>query len=209
MTPTMATTRSTAANPNRLQIDFLFLDLTSCTRCQGTDQNLEAALDAVRQVLEATGTDVEVNKIHVESAEHARELRFVSSPTITINDRDVALEFRESSCDSPCCTDGYGGRIACRTWMYEGREHPEPPVAMIVDAILRQVYAGAAVEAEVEAEPYELPENLDRFFAGKCRTQAAAVPQEAACCAPIEQRSCRDDQDKAECCGPSTVDGCS
>ena len=205
MNTTMATTRSTTSTANRLRIDFLFLELTSCTRCRGTDQNLEAALETVRQVLEATGTDVEVNRIHVESAEQARELRFVSSPTIRINDRDVALELRESSCDSPCCTDGYGGRIACRVWVHEGHQHTEPPVAMIVDAILRQVYAGAAVEAELEAEPYELPENLDRFFAGKGRTQAAAGSAEAACCPPAQQLSCCDDQDKAECCGASTA----
>ena len=83
-----------------LRIDSLFLDLTTCTRCRGADRSLESALEVARDVLTAAGTEVEVNKIHVESATKARELGFVSSPTIRVNGRDIALELRESSCGS-------------------------------------------------------------------------------------------------------------
>lgn len=204
----MSTTLSTAPTANRLRIDFLFLDLTSCTRCRATDDNLEAALQAAREVLEGNGIEVEINKIHVESAERARELRFVSSPTIRINGRDVALELRESSCESRCCTDGHGGAIACRVWVHEGREHTEPPVPMIVDAILREVDAGEPVETELDAQPYELPENLERFFAGKARAQTTAPREEAACCPPADQSSCCADEDKAESGSASTAEGC-
>ena len=67
---------------DRLAIDFLFLDLTTCTRCLGADRSLGSALEVVRDVLQATGVEVEVNKVLVESEEQARALRFVSSPTI-------------------------------------------------------------------------------------------------------------------------------
>ena len=83
-------------------MDFLYLDLATCDRCRGTDRNLESALEVVREVLEATGVEVELNKHHVESAAQARELQLVSSPTIRVNDRDIAFELRESSCEE--CT---------------------------------------------------------------------------------------------------------
>jgi hypothetical protein len=189
------TTSAEIVTTNELRIDFLFLDLTTCDRCLGADRNLESALEVVRYLLAANGTEIEINKVHVESADQARELRFVSSPTIRVNGSDVALELRESSCGCEACTDGCGEGIACRVWVHRGREHTEPPVAMIVDAIMREVYGGEVVSPELEAQHYELPENLERFFA-------------TACCPPAEQRSCCDPEDKLDCCGASSGEGC-
>ena len=155
---------------DRLRIEFLFLDLTTCTRCRGTDRSLESALEVVDDLLTSAGIEVEVEKIQVESAKQARQLRFVSSPTIRVNGRDVALELRESACGSEPCTDGCGDSTACRVWLHRGREYTEPPVEMIVDAIMHEVYAESDVRAknelraEGELEPYELPENLEALF---------------------------------------------
>jgi len=88
-----------APTSETLRIDFLFLDLTTCTRCLGADRSLASALEVVREVLEATGVEVEVGKILVESAEHARALRLVSSPTIRVAGQDVALELRRAHAD--------------------------------------------------------------------------------------------------------------
>ena len=197
-----------APTPERLRVDFLFLDLTTCTRCRGTDQSLESALELARELLAASGTEVEVNKIQVETAEQARELRFESSPTIRVNGRDVALELRESSCGSEAWTDGCGEQIACRVWLHRGQEYTEPPVAMILDAVMREVYAGEVVEYQAQVEPYELPENLARFFAGRVAAQTIAEAAEADCCPPAEQRSCCDPEDKADCCGAASGEGC-
>src|SRR3954467_12913196 len=101
--------RLPAQTSGRLRLEFLFLDLTTCSRCLGADRSLESALDVVREVLQATGVELEVDKILVESAEQARALRFVSSPTIRVDGHDVALELRESSCGSEACSDGCGG----------------------------------------------------------------------------------------------------
>ena len=204
----MMTTGTLPAAPaglgaEELRIEFLFLDLMTCERCLGTDRNLESALELTRDVLTATGVTVSVSKVHVESAEQARALRFVSSPTIRVNGRDVALELRESSCGSEACTDGCGGSIACRVWVHRGQEYTEPPVAMISEAILRHVY-GAAAAGEPAAEPYELPENLARFYAG--RQAAAAAPAGSACCAPAEQQTCCEPADKTACCGTTSAD---
>jgi hypothetical protein len=204
----MTAPASTPTTSTRLRIDFLFLDLETCTRCRGTDRNLESALESARDLLAATGTEVEVNKVRVDSAELARELRFESSPTIRVNNRDAALELRESSCGSEACTDGCGESIACRVWVHDGEEYAEPPVAMILDAILRELDGGASVEREPDAEPYELPENLKRFFAGRILADAAQAATQADCCSPEEQGLCCEPEDKAECCGTATGGSC-
>lgn len=202
-TATKAAPASVAAG--ELAIEFMFLDLTTCERCLGTDKSLEEALELTRQVLAATGVTVTVSKIHVTSAEQASELRFVSSPTIRVNGQDVALELRESSCGSEACTDGCGDSVNCRVWAYRGQEYTEPPVPMVVEAILRQVYGGtgagpaeaaAAASGPARAQGYELPENLARFFAGK---ESAA--DGAACCGPAEQQACCEPGEKDACCG--------
>jgi hypothetical protein len=191
----------------RLRIDFLFLDLSTCNRCRGADRSLEQALETVGDLLAASAIEVQLNKIHVESAEQSRELRFATSPTIRVNGRDVALELRESACGSEACTDGCVEAIACRVWIHDGREYTEPPVPMIVDAIMREAYAGNVVEHEPEAGGYELPDNLERFFASTAAAQTTADAA-AECCPPGERRTCCDPEHKVECCGASTGQAC-
>jgi hypothetical protein len=197
--------RLPAQSSDGLRIEFLFLDLTTCARCLGADRSLESALGVVREVLQATGVGLEVDKILVESAEQARALRFVSSPTIQVDGHDVALELREISCGSEACSDGCGEQIACRVWVHRGREYTEPPVAMIVDAVLGHVYGGVPPQGAREREPYVLPENLARFFSA--RTESARS-EESACCAASEQESCCEAEAKADCCGAGTGEGC-
>jgi hypothetical protein len=185
-----------------LIVDFMYLDLETCTRCQGTDANLETALANVEQVLDAAGVDMKVRKTLVISAEQARALGFVSSPTIRVNGHDIALELRESSCAECGEACGCNGAIDCRVWVWQGQEYTQAPPAMIVDAILRAVYgvgqAGSAPVAEA------VPANLERFFAGKDR-MAAEV---ASCCSPTEQAACCEPSQKASCCGDAISGGC-
>jgi hypothetical protein len=201
-------TEPTVTSADNLIIDFLYLDLSTCTRCRGTDRSLEAALTAAGDVLNAAGVEVEVRKVHIRSAAEARAWRFVSSPTIRINDVDIAFELRESSCGSEACVDGCGDHVDCRVWVFGGREYTEPPVELIVDAILRQVYGPTA---QVEDRPYELPHNLQRFFSGESAAGEAdeQVPvTQSACCSPVEQESCCAPEDKAGCCTETAGCGC-
>jgi len=57
--------------------------------------------------------------------------------------------------------------VDCRVWVYQGREYTVPPKAMIIEAILKEVYGGGSSEqAKQEAEQeYVIPENLKRFYA--------------------------------------------
>jgi hypothetical protein len=186
-----------------LVIDFLYLDLETCTRCRGTDANLEAALAQVGHVLDAAGMEVAVRKTLVASAEQALAVGFVSSPTIRVNGQDIALELRESSCAQCGEACGCDGAIDCRVWVWEGQEYTQAPPAMIVDALLRAVYGGS--EHEVAAPSVAgVPENLARFFAGK----AQLVVDTASCCSASEQAVCCEPSQKASCCGEASSGDC-
>ena len=146
----------------RLIIDFLYLDLTVCSWCQGTESSLDAAISEVAQILNATNIEVEVNKINVVSEEQARQLRFVSSPTIRVNGKDIQLEVKESLCDS--CQDLCGADIDCRIWIYQNNEYTTPPKAMIIEAILREVYGDPHTPSQNKQTAFEVPDNLKKFF---------------------------------------------
>ncbi len=161
--PAAAAAPSGAAAGRQLRIDFLFLDLDVCTRCRGTDSALEEAVRDVAQVLESAGIEVLVTKINVSTEELAVRHRFASSPTIRVDGRDIALDVRESLCES--CGDLCGDAVDCRVWTWQGIEYTQPPKAMIVDAILKAVYGAApAADRPDDGKPYRLPENLSRFY---------------------------------------------
>lgn len=147
-------------NKKELIIDFLYLDVTVCERCQGTDKCLDEAIEDVSNVLMATGIDVKVNKINVLSEELAKKHKFLTSPTIRINGKDIQMDYKESLCES--CGDLCGDEVDCRVWIYQGKEYSKPPKAMIIEAILKEVY-GENSEKQEQKE-YEIPENLRKFY---------------------------------------------
>lgn len=148
-----------------LEIDFLYLDLNTCERCQGTDRNLEEAIREASTVLSAAGYEIKLNKINVTTRELAIQHEFLSSPTIRINGKDIDLDVKENNCTD--CGDLCGEEVDCRVWEYEGVEYNEPPKALLIDAILRAVYGGCCC-SEKQHPPYELPENLMKFYEGRC-----------------------------------------
>jgi len=150
-----------AVNKRQIIIDFLYLDLSVCTRCQGTDTSLDESLHEVSKVLEATGTEVVLNKINVNSEELAVTYKFVSSPTIRVNGHDIQMEVKESLCES--CGDLCGDEVDCRVWVYQGKEYTVPPKAMIIEAILKEVYGGNRGD-NVAVQEYVMPENLKHFY---------------------------------------------
>jgi hypothetical protein len=182
----------------RVEIDFMFLDLEVCTRCRDTDSNLEAALETVGSILQSAGVEVLVRKKLVDSEQKAMELGFVSSPTIRVNGRDIALEFRESSCASCGEACACEGNIDCRVWIHQGHEYTAAPAPMIVNAILAAVYGTMeAAPASVQIAP--VPENLKRFFAAK------SAKAQSACCSTEEQETCCAPSEKSSCCAPIPV----
>lgn len=181
----------------QIEIEFLYLDLDVCTRCKGTDANLETALRTVQEVLQASGTDVTTRKMLVDSEETARKLKFVSSPTIRINGRDIALEFRETPCDSCAEACACDGGVDCRVWVYEGKEYTEVPVPLIVNALLSEIYDSRIADRPAFSRSFEISENLKHFFEAK-----AAKKAEKSCCSAEEKTSCCKPSEKSSCCGP-------
>lgn len=147
---------------NQITIDFLYLDLNVCTRCQGADSSLDEAINDVAKVLEATGTDLKMNKINVNTSELAIKHQFLSSPTIRVNGHDIQMDYKESRCES--CGDLCGDVVDCRVWIYQGQEYTIPPKAMIIEGILKVIYGGNLVAGVAEAT-YTMPENLRHFYA--------------------------------------------
>jgi hypothetical protein len=153
-----------------VDIELLFLDLNTCARCQGTDANLDAAVDQVRRELEAQGLTVRLQRRHVTSEAEALALGFEISPTIRVNGRDIQLDWHASPC-APCTQlAGSHEAVDCRIWQWQGEEHASAPVAMIAEAI-RQAVAEPTTPGQ-DARPERLTEPLRRFFSGTGESNA-------------------------------------
>lgn len=150
----------------RLDIDLMYIDLSVCDRCQGTEQNLEQAIDAVKPLLRTAGFRVNLRKLLIENEEQAQELRFASSPTIRINGQDIQLEAKESHCSS-CSSLVDDEPVDCRSWTYLGDSFDAPPTEMIIEAIVQHVFEEDVNQNHQSRENYTLPENLRRFFAAR------------------------------------------
>ncbi|WP_106450045.1 DUF2703 domain-containing protein [Trichococcus alkaliphilus] len=147
----------------QIVIDFLYLDLSTCSRCQGTETSLEQAIGDVAAVLRAAGYEIQLRKINITSEELAIQHRFLSSPTIRINGNDINLSLKESRCQE--CGDLCGEETDCRIWTHNGKEFAEPPKELIIDAILKAIYGEKQSNASL-SEEYRLPENIRKFFSG-------------------------------------------
>ncbi|NLK63555.1 MAG: DUF2703 domain-containing protein [Tissierellia bacterium] len=147
-------------NKREVVIDLLYLDISVCERCQGADRSLDEAVNDVANILKETGIEVKVNKINVLNEELAVKHRFLTSPTIRINGKDIQMDYKENLCES--CGDLCGDEVDCRVWIYRGKEYAKPPKAMIIEAILKEVY-GVSSE-NLEQKEYQVPENLRKFY---------------------------------------------
>ena len=189
-----------------LDVELLALDLSSCTRCTGTLANIERAFELVRPAAEAVGTTLRLRKLLVGSEEEARRHRFGSSPTIRVGGRDITFETQESACGSCSELCGCSEGTDCRVWSYQGQEHEEAPVGLVVEALLSEIVGTAqrTPAASSASDTYEVPENLRRFFAGKAAKASTSKPAAAAaCCPPSELATCCAPEAKAGCCAPA------
>jgi hypothetical protein len=145
-----------------IKIDFLYLDLSVCERCQGTGKNLNDAIALLKPVLAEAGYLITLNKINVTSTALAIRHAFLSSPTIRVSGLDIEFEVLENNCQS--CGDLCGDSVACRVFRYEGKDYNEPPKAMIINAILKGIYAPESLKRN--DRKYVLPDNLRTYYSG-------------------------------------------
>jgi hypothetical protein len=166
---------ATTTPTRTLQIEFLYLDLDTCTRCRATDATLLEVIERTRPALDAAGVTVSVIKTLVASETQAQALGFVSSPTIRINGVDIAGELVESACDSCSESCACNGGVDCRDWLWRGERSHEPPLGLIVEAIMR--HAGRSDPASPPVSPptsATVPANLRQYF--------AATGADSGCC---------------------------
>jgi hypothetical protein len=158
------TTQTKLPVARRVEVEFLHLDLNVCERCTGAEKSLAEAVEEARTLLAPMGIEVTLNLVHVRTEAEAKRLAFVSSPTVRINGRDAAIEVRENACSS--CSDLGGADIVCRVWTWRGGDCNIPPKALLLDAILREVYLHEASPRRLPSALETLPENLRKFFKG-------------------------------------------
>ena len=102
----------------------------------------EPALERLRDLLREEGISTDVEVVKVETEEQAHQLRFVGSPTILINGKDI---------DPPPPDSRYG--LTCRAYRLEdGRISPLPSRGMI----------RRAIDAPVKVEAVDGPAGSDR-----------------------------------------------
>ncbi|UCH21244.1 MAG: DUF2703 domain-containing protein [Deltaproteobacteria bacterium] len=174
-----------------MKVDYLYIDLSTCNRCLGTDTALYEAIRDTNQILKTSGIELTLTKTLVETEAQAAELGFLTSPTIRINGRDMQADFQESVCESSCGVVEDGG-VLCREWNYQGKIYNTAPKGMIVDAILKEVYAGEKEplpEGSHRIPVEELPANLKNWFAALRQSEQEGATAAAAC--------------GTSCCGPT------
>ena len=149
--------------------------METCDRCIGTDELLDEVITILTPALQLAGYTVKYSKKEMKTAELAIQQRFLSSPTIRVNRKDICGAIKENSCG--CCSEISGSDVACRVFEYKGETYEVPPKEMLAEAILRAVFAQA--ESDCPGNNNELPENLRAFFEGKKSASACSC---GGCC---------------------------
>lgn len=158
-----------------LTIDYLFLDLKTCDRCLGTDDVLDEVVDTLEPTLKLLGYEIKRRNIEIASIELAKEFQFVSSPTIRVNNQDIALSVEENNCES--CSDIAGSKIDCRVYTYEGKQYDVPPKEMLSEAILKTILS----HSESSTSEYSVPNNLKDFYENKASKESSCC-NSGSCC---------------------------
>jgi hypothetical protein len=95
--------------------------------CFASCPNTQATIDRVREESAAGGIAVDLRVVWVESEEDAQRFRFVGSPSVRVDGRDVDPEAEGR--------EDFG--LQCRMYADESGLHGVPPAAWIRTALLR------------------------------------------------------------------------
>lgn len=98
----------------------------------------------IKESLEELEVKAEVEEILIDTDEKAKKYRFVGSPTVRMNGKDIQEEVNKGQC-LPCEKLAENEetaefvkqefRCGCRIYYYKGRLYPYPPEGMIKEAI--------------------------------------------------------------------------
>lgn len=156
----------------QLRIEFLYLDLDACSRCQDTEEKLDQAMALLMGPLATMGYKMQVEKVNVNTLALAEAWRFESSPTIRVNGWDILGEVKENRCSD--CSDISGVETTCRVFEYDGGTYDNPPTGMILEGILKHLFQPAKAP---ETAAFEVPDNLKAFY----EAEASCGPADSGC----------------------------
>ncbi len=99
----------------------------------------------IRESLKELGVKAYIEEVLIDSDKKAEKYRFVGSPTIKINGKDIQDDVKKGQC-LPCeklvkqtkkATEFVKQecRCGCRVYFYKGKQYPYPPKEMIKEAI--------------------------------------------------------------------------
>ena len=147
----------------KVNIEYLYLDITVCTRCQGSDLNLEKSIETL--TTNFPEYKFNLSKIHIDTIDVAFKEKFVSSPTIRIDGKELPIKFKENNCDS--CGDFCGDNVDCRIWVHNDKEFTSAPIDMLVDLV--SDYIKGKVNLLAVNQKYTIPENIIHFFSARLK----------------------------------------
>ncbi len=152
---------------NQINIDYLFLDLSSCQRCVNTYSSLKKAIDKVAKITKYKDININLIKIHIDTEEKALKYGLEVSPTIRINGKDIQRDWLESKCTD--CGDlcECAGDITCRIWNWNDKRYISAPQDLIIDAILKYIYSERYSKEDHGNKVNELNNNIKTFFSEK------------------------------------------
>lgn len=160
-----------AEHPAPVTIELFALDTERCSPCRAALANVEEAALQIGRSLDPARHAVSTRVVRLGSPAEARRLGVVSSPTVRVNGRDIALGVDEQDC--PSCGDLAGTAVSCRTFSWRGAQYDHPPVGLIVEAVKRHLESEAVLSAACcdghacTAAPAAVPTgatSIDRFF---------------------------------------------
>ncbi|MFH1256411.1 MAG: DUF2703 domain-containing protein [Candidatus Diapherotrites archaeon] len=123
-----------------MKIQLLYI--LDCPWCVKTKELLKGSLKEL-------GTKADVEEILIDSDEKAKKYKFVGSPTIKIDGKDIQETISKGRC-LPCeeiAEQDKGAtefikqecKCGCRTYSYKGKQYPYPPKAMIKEAVKKSL----------------------------------------------------------------------
>lgn len=171
------------SNRKKAIIEYLYLDLKQCDRCKGTNTVLDEVVETLTPALQLAGYEIDREKTEMANPELATEYRFLSSPTIRVNGKDICLSVEENDCG--CCSDIAGTNIDCRVFRYNGETYEVPPKEMLANGILHSLFSSNP--ADDSDSEYIMPENLIKFYEninikGDISMKTMQIYEPAMCC---------------------------
>ncbi len=159
-----------------LKVDFLFLDESVCEPCGGTSKAIVEAVGMLTKPLKSMGINLQVKKIHVANKEIAIAEKFLLSPTIRVNGKDIDPSRTEGACPTCGTLAGDATSVNCRTWHWRDEEYQAAPVGKVVEEIMAAaLYSpdneGCCCNDDKEGADFELPDNLKNFFLARRKDQ--------------------------------------